>query len=159
MSWTTADLYDAHEGQVQVAEAQFVALGRRRRFHGRIATLKVFEDNPLVKQTLQQQGAGRVLVIDGGGSLRSALVGDKLAGFAVDNGWSGIVVWGCVRDGAAIDALDIGVRCLGTTPRRSSKHGFGEREVGVTFAGVRFEPGAHLYADEDGVLVASTSLA
>jgi regulator of ribonuclease activity A len=158
VNWTTADLYDAHDRSVQVAEAQFVALGQRRRFRGPIATLKVYEDNLLVKETLQQDGGGRVLVVDGGGSLRRALVGDKLAGSAVDHGWAGLVVWGCIRDAAAIADLDIGVRCLGTTPRRSTKHGFGERDIAVSFAGVRFEPGAQLYADEDGILVAASAL-
>jgi regulator of ribonuclease activity A len=118
----------------------------------------VFEDNHLVKEALREQGRGRVLVVDGGGSMRSALVGDKLAGFAVDNGWAGIVVWGCVRDAAVIAGLDVGVRCIGTTPRRSSKNGFGERDITVSFACVRFEPGAHLYADEDGILVADSAL-
>lgn len=158
MEWTTADLYDANEGAVQVAEGIILALGARRRFCGPIATVKVHEDNPLVKQTLKSAGKGRVLVVDGGGSLRSALVGDKLAGFGVEKGWAGIVVHGCVRDRAQIDRLDLGVRCLGTTPKRSSKHGFGEREVPVSFWGVRFEPGAWLYADEDGILVAPRSL-
>ncbi|MGF1469040.1 MAG: ribonuclease E activity regulator RraA [Sandaracinaceae bacterium] len=155
----TADLYDANEGRVQVVEGTFLALGRRRSFAGPIATLKVFEDNPLVRAEVEQPGDGRVLVIDGGGSLRCALVGDKLAGFAADHGWAGLVVYGCVRDRAVIDTLDIGVRCLGTTPRRSSKHGFGERGVPVRFAGVLFEPGAWLYADEDGILTAPLALA
>lgn len=158
MDWTTADLYDANEGEVQVAEGVFAAFGRRPRFAGPIATLKVHEDNPLVKETLRSPGDGRVLVVDGGGSMRTALIGDKLAGFGADNGWSGIVVWGCIRDSAVIDTLDIGVRCLGTTPRRSSKHGFGERDLSVRFANVRFDPGAWLYADEDGILVADHRL-
>lgn len=159
MDWTTADLYDANEGgAVQVAEGRFLAFGRRRRFAGPIATVKVHEDNPLVKQALKTAGKGRVLVVDGGGSMRSALIGDLLAGSGVEKGWAGIVVHGCIRDSAAIDALDIGVRCLGTTPRRSSKHGFGERDVPVSFAGVRFEPGAWLYADEDGILVSPKPL-
>lgn len=153
-----ADLYDAHEGRVQVVVGTFVALGRRTRFHGPIETLAVYEDNPLVKAALAEPGHGRVLVVDGGGSLRCALVGDVLAASAVAQGWAGIVVHGCVRDARAIDALELGVRCLGTSPRRSSKHGFGERGVPVTFAGVRFEPGAHLYADEDGILVSAAPL-
>ncbi len=159
MSFSTADLYDAHEGRVQVAEGRFLAFGRRRAFSGAIRTLKVHEDNALVRSAVAEEGRGAVLVIDGGGSLRSALVGDVLAGTAVKNGWAGIVVWGAIRDCAAIDALELGVRCLGTTPRRSTKHGFGERDVPVTFAGVRFAPGAHLYADEDGILVADAPLA
>ena len=158
MEWTTADLYDANEGRVQVAEGAFLALGRRRRFAGPIATLKVHEDNPLVKDALRSEGRGRVLVVDGGGSRRTALVGDALAGDGVDNGWAGLVVWGCVRDAAVLETLDFGIRCLGTTPRRSSKHGFGERDVPLRFANVRFDPGAWLYADEDGILVADERL-
>ena len=156
--WTCADLYDENEGSVQVAAARFLALGARARFHGPIETLKVFEDNPLVKAALREPGEGRVLVVDGGASLRCALVGDRLAGFGVENGWAGIVVNGCVRDSAIIDTLAIGVRCLGTSPRRSTKHGFGERGVSVRFADVRFAPGMHLYADEDGILVSPISL-
>ena len=152
--WTCADLYDANEGRVQVAEGVFLALGARKRFAGPIETVKVFEDNPLVKAALAEPGEGRVLVVDGGASMRSALVGDRLAASGADNGWAGIVVYGCVRDRAVIDEIDIGVRCLGTTPRRSTKHGFGERGVPLRFAGVSFEPGAWLYADEDGILVA-----
>lgn len=158
MTFSTADLYDAHEARVQVTEARWIAIGRRRAFAGPICTIKCHEDNALVRRALEEPGAGRVLVVDGGGSLRTALVGDKLAGFAVDNGWAGLVVWGCIRDSAAIDRLELGVRCLGTTPRRGGKRGFGERDVVVSFAGVRFTPGAHLYADEDGILVADAPL-
>lgn len=154
MDWTTADLFDRHESEVQVAEGVFLALGRRRSFAGPTATVKVHEDNLLVKETLHGPGGGRVLVVDGGGSLRTALVGDQLAGAALANEWAGLVVWGCIRDRSAIDALDLGVRCLATTPRRSSKHGFGKRDVPLHFAGVHFYPGAWLYADEDGILVA-----
>jgi len=156
--WTCADLYDANEGRVQVVQGNFLSLGKRSRFSGPIETLSVFEDNPLVKAALREPGEGRVLVVDGGGSLRCALVGDRLAGFGSDNAWAGIVVHGCVRDRAVIDTIDIGVRCLGTTPRRSSKHGLGERGGTLCFSGVVFEPGAYLYADEDGILVSPTSL-
>lgn len=156
--WTCADLYDASEGTLQVAQGVFLAIGQRTRFHGPIETLKVFEDNVLVKQALAEPGEGRVLVVDGGGSMRSALVGDRLAASGVEQGWAGIVVYGCVRDRAVIDTLEIGVRCLGTTPRRSAKQGFGVRGGSVEFAGVRFAPGAFLYADEDGIVVSPTAL-
>lgn len=158
MRFSTADLFDAHEGHVRVAEGQLLALGRRRAFAGPVRTVKVHEDNALVRRALEEPGDGAVLVVDGGGSMRTALVGDKLAGLGVENGWAGLVVWGCVRDRVAIDALDIGVRCLGTTPRRSAKHGFGQRDLPVTFAGVRFAPGAHVYCDEDGILVSDAPL-
>jgi len=161
MSTSTADLYDkslSDGAPVQVAEGHFLAFGRRRAFSGPIRTLKVHEDNALVRSALEERGEGCVLVIDGGGSLRAALLGDQLATLAMQNGWAGIVVWGAIRDSVAIDALEVGVRCLATTPRRSEKRGFGEREVPVSFAGVRFAPGAHLYADSDGILVSSSAL-
>jgi regulator of ribonuclease activity A len=161
MSSSTADLYDeslADGAPVQVAEGHFLAFGKRRAFAGPIRTLKVHEDNAHVRTALEERGEGCVLVIDGGGSLRAALVGDQLAALAVQNGWAGIVVWGAIRDSVAIDALDVGVRCLATTPRRSDKRGAGERDLPISFAGVRFTPGAHLYADEDGILVSSAAL-
>lgn len=141
-----------------MAEGRFLAFGLRRAFSGPIRTVKVHEDNALVRTTLEQPGEGCALVIDGGGSLRTALVGDRLAALAIANGWSGIVVWGAIRDAEAIDALQIGVRCLATTPRRSEKRGFGQPDVPVSFAGVRFAPGAHIYVDTDGILVSSRPL-
>lgn len=161
MPHSTADLYDAslRDGlPVQVAEGRFLAFGRRRAFAGPIRTLKVHEDNALVRSELERPGDGAVLVIDGGGSLRAALAGDQLGALAVERGWAGIVVWGAIRDSMAIDRLDLGVRCLATTPRTSEKRGFGERDVPVSFAGVRFTPGAHVYVDEDGILVCSAPL-
>jgi regulator of ribonuclease activity A len=158
-TFTTADLFDAHGEHVQVAVGRFVALGRRRAFSGPISTLEVHEDNALVRRALEEPGEGRVLVVDGGGSLRTALVGDKLAALGVENGWVGVVVWGAIRDRAVIDTMDFGVRCLGTTPRKSTKHGFGQRDVPVSFADVTFRPGAHMYVDEDGILVAEHTLA
>lgn len=156
--FATADLYDAHEERVQVAEGRFLAFGRRRAFFGPMRTLKVHEDNALVRRALDEAGDGGVLVIDGGGSLRTALVGDKLAARAVENGWAGLVVHGAIRDSVTIDGLELGVRCLGTTPRRSTKHGFGERDIPITFAGICFRPGAYVYVDEDGLLVADERL-
>lgn len=156
--FTTADLFDAHEQDVQVAVGRFVALGRRRAFFGPVSTLKVHEDNALVRRALEEPGTGRVLVIDGGGSLRTALVGDKLAALGVQNGWAGVVVWGAIRDSAAIDTMELGVRCLGTTPRKSTKHGFGERDVAVSFADVTFRPRAYVYVDDDGILVAERNI-
>jgi regulator of ribonuclease activity A len=159
MSFATPDLYDAHEQEVQVAEPLFRAYGGRARFCGAMATLKLHEDNSLVRAALEQPGAGRVLVIDGGGSLRCALVGDQLAVLAHKNGWAGIVVYGCIRDSVAIGGIDIGVRALATNPRKSVKKGAGDRDIPVTFAGVTFRPGEYLYADEDGILVAAEPLA
>lgn len=151
---TTADLCDAH-ADLQVCAPLFSDFGGRSAFHGPIATLKVFEDNALVRSTLERPGAGRVLVVDGGGSLRCALVGGQLGALAVANGWSGIVVYGCVRDRAELAAQAIGVKALASHPRKSEKglHG-GHADRSVEFAGVRFEPGAWLYADVDGIVVA-----
>lgn len=156
MSISTADLYDAHENETQVVLPGFRNFGGRRSFHGPIATLKVHEDNSLVRSALEQPGAGRVLVVDGGGSLRCALVGDKLADLGRDNGWAGIIVFGCIRDSAEIGRMDIGVQALGTNPRKSVKRGDGQRDIPVNFHGVTFTPGAFVYADDDGIVVGAT---
>jgi regulator of ribonuclease activity A len=158
MPLPTADLCDAHGDLVAVAEPVFRRFGARASFAGPVATVKVHEDNVLVKQALAEPGRGRVLVVDGGGSPRCALLGDNLAKMGADNGWAGIVVFGMIRDSIAIDALPIGVRALGTCPRKSAKRGTGSRDVDVTFAGVTFAPGAFVYADEDGLLVAASEL-
>ncbi|MFC4161237.1 ribonuclease E activity regulator RraA [Chitinimonas lacunae] len=154
MNFQTADISDHHGERVQVAEPIFRAFGLRAQFAGPIHTLKVFEDNTLVRATLETPGHGRVLVIDGGGSLRCALVGGQLGQLAVSNGWAGIVVWGCIRDSVEIDGLDFGVRALATHPRKSLKKGEGSSGQIVRFAGVSFTPGHWLYADEDGLVVA-----
>ncbi len=157
-TFATADLSDAHGAAVQVVEPLFRDFGGRRRFAGPIATCKVFEDNKLVRETLEGPGAGRVLVVDGGGSLRCALVGDQLGELAVRNGWAGIIVWGCIRDSAVLATQAVGVKALAANPRRSVRNGEGSRESPVTFGGVTFAPGAWLYADEDGIVVAAGPL-
>lgn len=159
MSFQTADLCDAHEGSVSVVEPMFRSYGGRAAFSGQISTIKCFEDNSLVREALGQPGAGRVLVVDGGGSLRCALVGDQLAALGQKNGWAGIVVYGCIRDSAAISRMDIGVRALDTHPLKSVKRGAGQADEPVSFGGVRFVPGHHLYADEDGIVVSPGPLA
>lgn len=153
MNFSTADLYDAHENEAQVVLPGFVSYGRRRRFCGPIATLKVHEDNSMVRSALEQPGEGRVLVVDGGGSMRCALVGDKLAELGRDNGWAGAIVYGCIRDSVEIGRMQFGVQALGTNPCKSVKRGDGQRDIPVTFHGVTFQPGAYVYADEDGILV------
>lgn len=153
MAVSTADLCDAHEG-LHVADPIFRAYGRRRTFQGAIATVKCYEDNSQVGATLEEPGEGRVLVVDGGGSLRRALLGDRLGALAMTNGWSGLIINGCIRDSEAVDAMEIGVRALGVIPRRSQKQGDGQRDVSVSFAGVQFRPGEYVYADADGVVVA-----
>lgn len=154
----TADLYDAYGDALQVAAPLFREFGGHESFHGPITTLKVFEDNTLVRAALEQPGDGRVLVVDGGGSLRCALIGDLLAGLAIDNGWAGIVVNGCIRDSREIDGMGIGVKALATHPAKSAKRGEGQRDLAVAFAGVSFAPGGYLYADRDGIVVADRPL-
>lgn len=158
MTFATADLCDRHDATVKVAEPLFRAYGGTPAFGGPIATVKVFEDNVLVRQALSEKGAGRVLVVDGGGSRRCALVGDQLVVLARDNGWAGIVVYGCIRDSAAMETLPVGVRALATHPLKSIKKGAGDRDIPVTFAGVTFVPGHYLYADADGVIVSPEAL-
>lgn len=154
----TADLCDSHEGKVKVVTPMFHCYGKNIAFSGKISTVKVFEDNVLVKNALSQDGTGKVLVVDGGGSVRCALVGGNLAVLARNNGWAGIVVYGCIRDSEEIAQLALGVRALNTNPLRSVKKGAGDADVPVTFGGVTFVPGHHLYADEDGVIVSEQPL-
>ncbi len=156
----TADLCDRFSSteHFQIAEPMFQIFGGKRAFGGQIATLKVFEDNVLVQETLKKPGNDKVLVIDGGGSHRCALLGDNLARRAMDNGWSGLVIYGCIRDSAAINQMPIGIRALHTHPLKSHKRGLGERDVLITFAGVNFRSGHFLYADEDGIIVSQQSL-
>jgi regulator of ribonuclease activity A len=158
MPFATADLCDEFGAEVRVAEPLFRDWGGASSFAGPIQTLRVFEDNALVRAELETPGRGRVLVVDGGGSLRRALVGGNLAALAHRNGWSGIVVHGCIRDAAEVAGTPLGVKALNTIPRKSATAGVGERGVPVTFAGVTFVPGAHLYADRDGIVVADRDL-
>ena len=158
MGFATADLCDEFGDEVRVAEPVLRDWGGAPSFAGPVETLRVFEDNALVRQTLETPGRGRVLVVDGGGSLRTALVGGNLAALAHRNGWTGIVVHGCIRDAAELAATPIGVKALQAIPRKSAKAGAGEPGVPVTFAGVTFMRGAHVYADRDGIVVAERDL-
>lgn len=158
MVFKTTDLCDAHEGKVEALAPMFRSYGQNIAFSGKIATVKVHEDNVLVRQALSQNGAGQVLVVDGGGSMRCALVGDQLAQLAADNGWQGIVVYGCIRDSAVIARIPIGVRALNTNPLKSVKKGAGDSDVPVRFGGVSLIPGHYLYADEDGIVVSNMPL-
>ncbi len=153
MTFATADLIDDHAEVLTSCALQFRNLGGHSRFCGPIRTLKLFQDNALVKSTLSTPGNGAVLVIDGEGSLETALVGDIIAGSAVTNGWSGVVVNGAIRDSVAIAALPLGLKALGTNPAKSAKAGAGEADIPVTFGGVVFTPGHWLYSDEDGIVV------
>jgi regulator of ribonuclease activity A len=154
----TADLVD-QQPDIPSCDLQFRNLGSRARFAGEVRTVRCFEDNALLRQVLSEPGHGKVLVIDGGGSLHCALVGDVIGELAVGNGWAGIVVNGAVRDVALWPRLDIGLKALGSNPRKSGKTGAGEVDVPVTFGGVSFTPGHMLYSDEDGIVVSETALA
>lgn len=158
MTFKTADLYDAHGEQLSVVAPLFHRYGKRNAFSGEIVTLKCFEDNKSVREVLGRDGRGKVLVVDGGGSLRTALVGDLIAKLAVDQGWAGMVVFGCIRDSVEINALDIGIRALATNPTRPVKKVDGQADIAVSFGGVTFRPGQYLYADEDGIVVSAAPL-
>ena len=159
MNFKTADLCDEFQDAVQVCEPGLRDFGGRRRFAGRISTIKCFEDNSLVREALGEPGAGRVLVVDAGGSMRCAMLGDLLAAKAVENGWSGVVMYGLIRDSADIASMQLGVKALGTHPLKSVKKGVGERDLPVRFHGVDFAPGAYLYADADGIVCSPSALA
>lgn len=152
------DLCDAYGEAVEVLEPMFADFGGRSSFGGPVRTLKCHEDNSLVAQRVDEPGDGAVLVVDGGGSLRCALLGDNLAAKAARNGWAGVLVYGCVRDVEALAQIDLGIQALAAHPRRSVKQGIGERDVPVTFGGVRFAPGRFVYADGNGVIVADQPL-
>lgn len=149
----TTDLSDQHGAAAQIATLQFFDYGGHETFNGPIVTLWTFEDNGMVRTLLETPGEGRVLVVDGGGSLRCALLGGNLGKLAEENGWAGIVVNGGVRDRAELAACKTGVKALGHTPRKSEKRGVGTANVPVKFGGVTFLPGHHLYADLDGIVV------
>lgn len=149
----TADLVDEIGAEVRSCDTQFRTMGGRERFAGQIATVRCHQDNALLKRILGEEGHGRVLVIDGAGSLHTALVGDLIAELGRSNGWSGVVVHGAIRDSAVIRSMDFGCKALGTNPRKSTKTGSGERDIVVSFGGVDFIPGEVLYADADGIVV------
>lgn len=152
------ELCDQFPELVQVVEPMFGNFGGRERFGGEIVTLKAFEDNSLVREQVALAGEGRVLVVDGGGSMRKAMLGDMLAEKAALNGWAGIIIYGAIRDVNAISDTDLGVQALGTHPMKTEKKGLGELNVDLTFGGVTFKPGQYVYADNNGILVSPTKL-
>ena len=162
MTFKTPDLCDQYEAElgktVRVVAPMFQRYGARTAFAGEIVPLKIFEDNTLVREIFNEPGQGKVLVIDGGGSLRCALVGDQLAILAHKNGWEGVVVYGCIRDSGDINGIDIGVRALNTHPQKTVKKGIGDRNLPLMFGGVTFHPGESIYVDEDGILVSAKPL-
>ena len=149
----TADLVDEHGEALGSCDTQFRQYGGLTSFSGPAVTVSCFEDNALLKSVLSEPGEGRVLVVDGGGSLHRALVGDVIAGLAVANGWSGVIINGAVRDVAELRTLLLGVKALGSNPRKSAKTGDGDRDVPLHFGGCDFHPGARVVSDEDGVVV------
>jgi len=158
MHYLTPDLCDAYPDLIQVVEPMFSNFGGRDSFGGQIVTLKCFEDNSLVREQVETPGQGKVLVVDGGGSLRRALLGDMLAEKAAHNGWEGLVIYGCVRDVDMLAQTDLGVQALASHPLKTDKRGIGELDVKVTFAGVTFVPGHYLYADNNGIIVSPSAL-
>ena len=157
--FATADLCDAHTDIVRVCQTAFRSFGQRKAFSGPIRTLSVLDDNALVRSTLEGPGRGCVLVVNGGTSLKRALVGDNLAKLAIDNGWAGIVVNAAIRDTAVIDTMDVGIKAIGTCPLRADREALGEIDIPTSFGGIIFRPDDWLYADADGVIVAPHKLA
>jgi regulator of ribonuclease activity A len=159
MDVQVADLCDEFIGEIQIAEPIFKSFGAKAAFGGQVSVVKVFEDNVLVKKRLQQEkGDGRVLVVDGGGSTGCALMGDKVAGIARDNGWAGLIIYGCIRDSVEVAEVPIGVIALETRPNKSNKEGKGDYDVQVSFAGATFNSGDYVYVDPDGLIVAERDL-
>ena len=156
--WTTPDLCDQHGDAVDVLAPILRSFGGVHQFSGRVATVRVVDDNVLVRAALEESGEGRVLVVDGGGSTTCALLGDRLASIAAANGWAGVIVHGCIRDAEALATVPVGVLAVATHPRRSEKHGVGERDVAVAFGGATFRPGMVVYVDPDGVIVSERTL-
>lgn len=150
----TADLMDARGHELEACDLQLRSYGSVTAFAGRIRTVRCHDDNVLVREALSESGSGLVLVVDGGASLHTALLGDQIGAEAVRNGWAGVVINGAVRDVAALRGLRLGIRALGSNPRKSGKVGTGERDVEVSFGGVTFVPNGELVADEDGIIVA-----
>lgn len=158
MAFSTPDICDDYLADLQVLEPIFSEYGASEQFSGEIVTIKCFEDNTLLKKTLGTDGSGKVMVVDGGGSLRRALLGDMLAAMAVDNGWQGVLINGCVRDVEIIKTIKLGVRALNCHPVRSDKRNEGQLNVPIAFAGANIMPGQYLYADENGILIVKSKL-
>ena len=158
MEISTPDLCDAYPDQVRVLEPMLFNFGGNNAFGGQIVTIKCFEDNSRVKETAGTPGKGKVMVVDGGGSMRRALLGDMIAENAVKNGWEGLVIYGCIRDIDAIGALELGVQALAAIPLKTDRRGIGDMNVPVVFGGVTFNPGEYVYADNNGVIVSTKAL-
>lgn len=157
-AFKTADLCDDFSDKLRVCEPMFRTYGKQRRFSGPISTVKVYEDNVLVRKALETLPSGTVLVVDGGGSKRCALLGDKLAGIAAARSLGGVVINGCVRDSGELSGMELGILALASHPLRSKKEGKGETDIPVEFGGIVWTPGHFVYADEDGVVIAAEEL-
>jgi regulator of ribonuclease activity A len=157
MAQATSDLYDQYEERLRVLPPVFHDYGGRRSFSGEVVTVRCFEDNSRVKELLGTPGAGKVLVVDGAGSMRCALLGDLIAGQAVANGWEGVVIYGCVRDRVALKGLPLGIRALGAIPRKSVRRGEGQTQLAIEIEGIGCRPGDQLTADEDGIVLMDAS--
>lgn len=158
MAFKTADLCDEFSNSVQVIGSEFKSYGKRKSFSGPIYTVKVYEDNVLVKKALETIPAGSVLVVDGGGSKRCALLGDNLGLIAQNRGLAGIIIYGCVRDSAELANLDVGILALGTNPLKSIKKGVGDENIPLKFMSAQWNPGDYVYADEDGIIISPKKL-
>ena len=158
MSYSVPDICDDYIDEISVLEPLFSNFGGKRRFNGEVVTIKCFEDNSLVRDAGGSEGRGGVLVVDGGGSLRRALLGDMLAASAAENGWQGLRINGCVRDVEILETIDLGVKALNSHPVKTDKRGEGQLDINVTFAGATIRPGHYLYADANGVVVAVRNL-
>ncbi len=158
MQYLTPDLCDVYPNLVRVVEPIFITFGGKVSFGGEIVTVKCFEDNSIVKEIADTPGHGKVMVVDGGGSMRRALLGDLIAENAVKNGWEGFIIYGCIRDVDAIREMNIGVKAIGVIPLRTEKRGIGDLNVSVSFGGVTFNPGEFVYADNNGIIVSAKPL-
>lgn len=158
MNFKTADLCDVYGHELQILGSELQSYGKRKRFFGPICTVKVLEDNVLVKEALETIPEGSVLVVDGGGSRNCALMGDRLGEIAQTRALAGVIIYGCVRDTVELAALDVGILAIGSMPIKSKKEGKGERNTTVKFLGIEWKPGEFVYADEDGVIVSKKVL-
>jgi regulator of ribonuclease activity A len=158
MSISTPDLCDAYPDLIRVVAPLFTTYGGKASFGGAIVTVKCFEDNSLVREQVRLPGTGKVLVVDGGGSLRRALLGDRVAAAAADNGWEGLIIFGGIRDVDAVGRIALGVKALGAIPVKTEKRGLGDLNIAVTFGGVTFHPGEYVYADNNGIIVSAEPL-
>ncbi|MBC8210430.1 MAG: ribonuclease E activity regulator RraA [Gammaproteobacteria bacterium] len=158
INFKTADLCDDYSDQLEIVEPGYLSFGGLAAFYGPVSTIKCFEDNSKVREQLSEPGHGRVLVVDAGGSKRCAMLGDLLAQKGVDNGWAGVIMYGLIRDSDDISRMPIGVKALGTHPKKSEKKNMGFIDMSVTFSGVTFKPGDYVYADHDGIILSHTEL-